>query len=361
MLDRVIAAIGPLDSAAMEACQLRLDNLTKPLGSLHGLEQLARRLAGITRSPRPAGLKKCLIVMAADHGVADEGVSAFPREVTAQMVCNFCRGTAAVNVLARHAGAELVVVDAGVAAKLPELPGLTGDKAGFGAANITHGPAMTREAALRAVEAGIRAAEEQVAQGASVVGLGEMGIGNTTPSAAIVACYSGRPVRELVGPGTGISGAALDNKVRVVEQALAVNRPDADEPLEVLAKVGGYEIAGLAGVMLAAAAGRAAVVLDGVASCAAAVIAARLAPQVREYLIGSHFSCEPAQRVALELIGVEAYLHLKLRLEEGTGAALGMRLIDAGLHVLNDMKTFGEADVAVAQDGPGALRQRREI
>lgn len=361
MLDGLIAAIKPLDLGAMEACQLRLDNLTKPLGSLHGLEQLACRLAGITGDPRPRKLKKCIILAAADHGVAREGVSAYPQEVTPQMVMNFCRGGAAINVFAKHAGAELVLVDVGVAADLPEIPGLRREKIAYGTGNIAAGPAMTREQALQAVAVGVRIAREEMTRGVRVIGLGEMGIGNTTPSTAIIACYAGRPVRDLTGQGTGVSGTGLERKAKIIEQALAVNRPDPQDPIDVLAKVGGLEIAALAGVALAAAAGGAAVVLDGIITGAAALVATQLAPGVREYLIGSHFSCEPAHKAALSLMDIPAYLHLDMRLGEGTGAALGITLIDAGLHVLNDMKTFGEAQVAVAQDGPGALRQRAEL
>lgn len=361
MLEKLIAGIGPLDEEAMAACQLRLDNLTKPLDSLHGLEQLAVRLAGITREARPRAVKKCIILMAADHGVAAEGVSAYPPEVTPQMVVNFCRGGAAINTFARHAGADLVLVDIGVAAELPDLPGLRREKIRYGTANIARGPAMTRQQALAAISLGAEMAAEQIAKGVSVIGLGEMGIGNTTPSTAIIACYSDKPVSGLTGRGTGLADDALAAKTATIARALAVNRPNPADPLDVLAKVGGLEIAGLVGVILEAAAGRAAVVMDGIITSAAALIAAKLAPLTRDYLIGSHFSCEPAHREALALIGVPAYLHLNMRLGEGTGAALGMSLIDASLHVLNDMKTFGEAAVAVAQDGPGALRQRPDI
>ncbi len=361
MLKETIAAIGPLDRAAMEACQLRLDNLTKPLGSLHGLEELAVQMAGITGRARPQGLGKCIVLMAGDHGVAAEGVSAYPQEVTSQMVGNFLRGGAAINAFARHAGADLVLVDVGVAAELPDMGGLRRAKVAPGTGNIANGPAMTGEQARQAIGAGIEAAREAIAQGARVLGLGEMGIGNTTPSTAVIACYSRQPLAAITGRGTGLSGAAVAHKAAVIERALAVNRPDPAQPLEVLAKVGGFELAGLVGVILGAAAGRAAVVLDGVITSAAALLAVKLAPAAAAYLVGSHFSCEPAHKEALALLGLKAYLHLNMRLGEGTGAALGMTLIDAGLNVLNDMKTFGEAAVAVAQDGPGALRQRADV
>ncbi len=361
MLKDTIASISPQDEAAMASCQLRIDNLTKPLGSLHGLEQLAVRMAGITGRPRPRDLGKYIILMAADHGVAAEGVSAYPREVTPQMVVNFLHGGAAINAFARHAGAQLILVDIGVGVELPQMAGLYREKIAPGTANIACGPAMTREQALRAIEVGVRMARVAVGQGAEVIGLGEMGIGNTTPSTAIIACYSRKTLSELTGRGTGLSAAAIAHKADVIGRAIAVNRPDPADPLDVLAKVGGLEIAGLVGVILGAAACRAAVVLDGIITSAASLLAVKLAPAARDYLIGSHFSCEPAHKEALQLIGLDAYLHLNMRLGEGTGAALGMRLIDAGLHVLNDMKTFGEAAVAVAQDGPGALRQRADI
>ncbi len=361
MLNATVAAIGPLDGAAMAACRLRLDNLTKPLGSLHGLEELAVRMAGITGRARPQGLGKCIVLMAGDHGVAVEGVSAYPQEVTAQMVGNFLRGGAAINAFARHAGAELMLVDVGVAVDLPAADGLRRAKVAYGTGNIARGPAMTVEQALQAVAVGIEAAGEAIARGARIIGLGEMGIGNTTPSTAIVACYSLQPLAALTGCGTGLSGVAVAHKAAVIGRALAANRPDPAQPLDVLAKVGGFEIAGLVGVILGAAAGRAAVVLDGVITSAAALLAVKLAPAAAEYLVGSHFSCEPAHDEALALLGIKAYLHLNMRLGEGTGAALGMTLIDAGLGVLNDMKTFGEAAVAVAQDGPGALRQRADV
>lgn len=360
MLESLITAIKPLDAAAMDACQLRLDNLTKPLGSLHGLEQLACRLAGITGDSRPRDIKKSIILAAADHGVAREGVSAYPQEVTPQMVINFCRGGAAINAFAKHAGADLVLVDVGVAADLPQFPALRRHKVAYGSGNIAIGPAMSREQALQAIEVGAKVAQEELARGVRVIGLGEMGIANTTPSTAIIACYAQQPVQELTGRGTGVSGTALERKADIIERALAVNQPDLRDPIDVLAKVGGLEIAALVGVALAAAAGGAAVVLDGVITSAAALIATKITPNIKDYLIGSHFSCEPAHKTALSLMEVPAYLHLNMRLGEGTGAALGIRLIDAGLHVLNDMKTFGEAEVAVAQDGPGALRQRSE-
>jgi len=361
MLTKIISAIEPLDAAAMEACQRRLDNLTKPLGSLHGLEKLARKMAGITRSPKPKNIRKSIILMAADHGVAQEGVSAFPPEVTRQVLRNIARGGAAINVLARHVHADLVVVDLGVAGDLSDLPEILQEKISWGTKNITMGPAMTNREVQKAVETGMRVAAEQIDKGCKIIGLGDMGIGNTTPSTAIITLYDGGQPDKLVGRGTGISDEVLKHKIAVIQQALAVNKPCKAEPLAVLAKIGGLEIAGLTGVILGAAAGRAAVVIDGIAAGAAALIAVKLAPLAREYLIGSHYSREPAQQRVLEMIGLPAYLHMDMRLGEGTGAALGITLIDAALQVLNDMKTFGEATVAVAEDGLGAGRQRFDV
>lgn len=361
MFDDINSLIKPLDLAAMEKCQLRLDNLTKPLGSLHSFEHLALQMAGITGNARPRNLKKSIILMAGDHGVAAEGVSAYPKEVTAQMVDNFCNGGAAINVFAQHVDADLVLVDMGVAADLSNYEQIKHKKIAYGTNNIAKGPAMTREQAKQAIEAGMEIASNEITKGARVLGLGEMGIANTTASTAIIACYAQEGLSTLVGHGTGISEEALYKKVQVIQTALEVNHPDQEDPMGVLSSLGGFEIAGLVGVILGAAAGGAAVVVDGLITSAAALLAVKIAPQVKNFLIGSHYSVEPAHKIALNLIGVPAYLHLDMCLGEGTGAALGMSLINASLHVINDMKTFGEAEVAVAQDGPGALKQSKDV
>lgn len=361
MFDDINTLIKPLDLAAMEKCQLRLDNLTKPLGSLHSFEHLALQMAGITGNARPRNLKKSIILMAGDHGVAAEGVSAYPQQVTAQMVDNFCNGGAAINVFAQHVEADLVLVDMGVAADLSNYEKILHKKIAYGTNNIAKGPAMTREQAKQAIEAGMEIASHEIAKGARVLGLGEMGIANTTASTAIIACYAQEGLATLVGHGTGISEEALHKKVQVIQTALEVNHPDREDPIGVLSSLGGFEIAGLVGVILGAAAGGAAVVVDGLITSTAALLAVKMAPQVKNFLIGSHYSVEPAHKIALDLIGVPAYLHLDMRLGEGTGAALGMSLINASLHVINDMKTFGEAEVAVAQDGPGALKQSKDV
>lgn len=351
MFETVIAAIKPLNEPAMERCQLRLDNLTKPLNSLYSFEHIVRQVAGVTGNPRPGSLHKSVIIMAADNGVADE--LAWPREqlTTAQRVANFCQGRAAINVFAEHVKARPVLVDIGVAADLPCIPALHHNKLAYGTRNITQGPAMTREHMRQAVQLGIAIAREEIAQGAQVIGLGEMGTGGIVPGMAVVACYHHKALADEVA----------GREAELARTALAVNCPDRQDPLDVLTKVGSLAIAGLVGVILGAAAGQAVVVLDGLATSAAALIAVRLAPAVKPYLLGSHFAAEPAHAAALALLELPAYFKMNMNMGEGTGAALGMALINASLHVINDMKTFGEAEVAVAQDGPGALKQSHSV
>jgi len=360
VFEQIISAIKPLDTEAMEKCQLRLDNLTKPLNSLQAFETLARQLAGITGVPRPRDLPKSIIIMAGDHGVAAE-IGAYPEQTTTEKIATYCQSGAAINVFAEHVAADLVLVDIGVATDLPLSPLVRHEKLAYGTKNIVRQLAMTREQVLRAIETGIKIAREETNKGSRVIGLGEISIANDISSLAIIACYSSKTLAELTGQVNEIADECLNRKIHVLETALSVNCPDKDNPLDILMKLGGLEIAGLVGVILGAAAGGAAVVLDGLASSAAALIAVKMAPQVKDYLVGSHFSGEPAHKEALEIINVPAYLYLDLYLGEGTGAALGMSLINASLHVLNDMKTFGEAEVAVAQDGPGALKQSKDI
>lgn len=361
MFENIISLIKPLDVEAMEKCQLRLDNLTKPLGSLHSFEHIARQMAGITGHHKPKMLQKSIIVMAGDHGVMTEGVSQYPRAVTGEMMVNACQGGAGIHVFAEHAAAHLVLVDIGVATDLPAFPRMYNEKVAYGTKNITQEAAMTKQQAIQAIGVGIKIAQQEIKKGCRILGLGAMGIGSTIPSAGIIACYSGEKAVELMGLGTGISEEFLHKKIHLLGTALAVNQPNPKEPLDVLSKMGGLEIAGLVGVILGAAAGGAAVVLDGLATSAAALIAVKMAPRVKEYLVASHFAVEPAHKVALDLINVPGYLHLDMHLGEGIGAALGMSLINASLHVINDMKTFGEAEVAVAQDGPGALKQSKDV
>jgi nicotinate-nucleotide--dimethylbenzimidazole phosphoribosyltransferase len=286
--------------------------------------------------------------MAGDHGVTAEGVSLFPRGVTAQMVYNFLRGGAGINVLARHIGARVVVVDLGVATELEAHPELLVKKVAYGTKNMAQGPAMSRGEAIQSIEVGIEIVESELNRGMDIVGTGDMGIGNTTPSSAIVAALTGAPVADVTGRGTGIGDEQLAHKVETIERALAVNHPDPADPLDVLAKVGGLEIGGIAGVVLGAAAHHLPVVIDGFISGAGALIAARLAPQVKEYLIAAHLSVEVGHRLVLERLGLPPLLSLNMRLGEGTGAALGISLVEAAVKVLNEMATFADAGVSEA-------------
>ena len=347
MLEKTISSISDLDATSMREAQHRLDNLTKPKGSLGMLERIAVQLAGITGEPRPKIGKKVSIVMAADHGVVAEGVSAFPQEVTPQMVVNFLNGGAAINVLSRHAGAEVVCVDIGVAVDV-DHPGLKARKVKYGTDNFVHGPAMTREEAVKALEVGIDVVQEQINSGASIFALGEMGIGNTTASSAILAVYSEHPLEEIVGAGSGVGAERLAHKRMVIERAIEKNRPDKSDPIDVLAKVGGLEIAGMAGCILAAAANRVPVVIDGFISSAAALIASKISPRSVDYMIGSHLSQEPGHRIALDLIGLRPLFSLDMRLGEGTGAVLAFNVIEAAAKIINEMATFDEAGVSKA-------------
>lgn len=345
-LQAVLQTITALDREAMEQARAHLDNLTKPPGSLGVLEEMVIRIAGMTGQAKPRLPRKTCILMAGDHGVTEEGVSAYPKEVTPQMVLNFLGGGAAMNVLSRHAGAELVVVDVGVAADLPDHPLLKNKKVAYGTNNMVKGPAMTREQAVAAIEAGISVAEEVLCAGTGLLGTGEMGIGNTTASSAVVAAYMDGDAATVCGRGTGINDERLRHKIAVVEKALRVNNPDTADPLAVLAAVGGLEIAGMAGVMLAAAAHRVPVLVDGFISGAAALIASRLHPLAADYLLASHLSEEPGHRVVLEMLKLKPFLRMNLRLGEGTGAALAMTMIDAALKITHEMATFASAGVS---------------
>jgi len=350
-LARVIKMIGPLDKGAMEKARFRQDNLTKPRGSMGRLEELSVRLAGIQGRAVPQIEHKAVIVMAGDHGVASEGIGNWPQEITAQMVRNFLGGGAGINVLARQVGARLVVVDMGVASELEPVPQLLLRKVGFGTGNITKGPAMSLEQAIRAVETGVEIITGEMARGLDIVGTGDMGIANTTSSSAICAVMTGKPVAEVTGRGTGLSDEQLARKVEVIRRALEVNQPDRASPLEVLAKVGGFEIGGLVGVMLGAAASHIPVVIDGFISGAAALIAAALAPGLVDFIIPAHVSTEAGHPILLEYLGLKPLLDLGMRLGEGTGSALGIFLAETAARVLAEMATFGEAGVSEGGSG----------
>lgn len=338
--------IPALDQQAMQAAAERQAQLTKPPGSLGRLEQLSIQLAGITGQALPSVDRKAIVVMAGDHGITAEGVSAYPAEVTPQMVQNFLHGGAAINVMARQVGAKVVVVDMGVAAPLKPHPELLDRKVALGTANMARGPAMTAEQAEAAVVTGIQIAADLAEDGVQLVGTGEMGIGNTTPSSAITAVLTGRPIPELVGRGTGVDDQGLARKVEAIERALEVNAPAPDKPMEVLAAVGGFEIAGLTGLILGAAAARMPVVIDGFITGAAALVAGKLAPESTGYVIASHQSVEIGHRVILEALGLDPLFKLDLRLGEGTGAALAMHTVEAAARVLREMATFADAGVS---------------
>lgn len=341
-----LRGIRPADLRARRAAQLRQSRLTKPAGSLGRLEDLSVQMAGIlgTECPRPRG--KTVIVAAADHGVVASNVTGYPQEVTAQMVMNLLAGRAAVSAIARSAGVTVQVVDAGIASQLPAHPDLRVAAAGRGTGNISQGPAMTRNQAEAAVSAGIDLAQEVARSGVDIIGMGDMGIGNTTPASAITAAITGLPPRETTGRGTGRSPEQLQHKIAVVERALGLNRPDSSDGLDVLAKIGGFEIGLLAGVALGGALAGRAVVMDGFISGAAGLIAHSLCPDVRDYMVASHLSAEAGHKLVLSHLELVPLLDLGMRLGEGTGAVLAMGLIESAAACLSEMATFDEARVS---------------
>ena len=341
-----LAAIEPIKEEWITRAQARLDRLTKPPGSLGQLEEVARRYVAIVENLNPRIGQKIIYTFAGDHGVTAEGVSAYPKEVTPQMVFNFLRQGAAINVLARHVNAQVVVIDVGVDYEFGPLPGLVGRKVARGTANMARGPAMTQDQAIQAIFAGLEMADHAKSQQASLVGTGDMGIGNTTPSSAILSALTGIHVKEVTYRGTGIDDAALARKIQVIEKAIELNRPDPKDPLDVLAKVGGFEIAAIAGLIIGCAGHRIPVVIDGFISTAGAMIAVSLRPEIKNYIFASHQSAEIGHQFMWEFIGQKPILNLSMRLGEGTGAALAMTLIEGGIKVLNEMATFDEAGVS---------------
>lgn len=347
MLSReTIDRIQQTDFLFLAQAQARLDRLTKPIGSLGRLEELAARYVMITGEMKPAVPRGAVFTFAADHGVTAEGVSAYPSAVTPQMVLNFLRGGAGVNVLARHAGIEVRVVDIGVAFDFEAAPGLIHKKVMPGTKNLLVESAMSPMQAEQALQVGIELATEAAQQGIGLIGTGEMGIGNTTASSAIAAVMTRRPVSEVTGRGTGIDDASHVRKIDVIQRALDLHRLDSANPMEVLAKVGGLEIGGLAGLMLGAAAARIPVVLDGFIAGAAALIAVGLQPRCKDYLIASHRSVERGHEAILNHLGLKPLFDLDLRLGEGTGACLGMSLVFAAIKIFTEMATFDEAGVS---------------
>lgn len=343
-LQKLISGISDLDQEAIAQIQIRLDSLTKPQGSLGQLENLAKQLGGIQGASHPKINKKAVLLMAGDHGVVEEGVSAFPQEVTPQMVLNFLRGGAAVNVLARQAQADVFCTDVGVA--FPLEGEFIHKRVANGTKNMTKGPAMTRQEALQALLVGAEVAREKILEGYNLISTGDMGIGNTTPSSAIVALLTNSSVADVIGRGTGIDDTGLEKKRAAIQKAFEVNQPDSSDALDVLTKVGGLEIAAIAGCILQAAASRVPIVIDGFISTAGALIAAKLAPLCVAFMIPSHGSVEPGHRKALNSLGFEPVINLNMRLGEGTGAVLTFYLIEAALHILEEMATFADAGVS---------------
>lgn len=346
LIDRTIARIVPADESLREVAQRHLDNQTKPQGSLGRLEELAAGLVAMTRRNPPVVADKRLFVFSADHGVVAEGVSAYPAAVTPQMTLNFLAGGAAVNALARHAGVDVTVVDIGVNHDFQSAPGLVVRKIAPGTNNMAKGPAMSRDQAVRSVEVGIELAAAAIEAGADVLAIGEMGIGNTTPATAVLAALTGLDPAGITGRGTGLDDAQLAHKVEVIRRALEVNRPNAADPLDVLAKVGGFELGGMAGVVLAAAAGRRPVVADGFISSAGALVALRLCPTATDYLVCSHRSAEPGHAAMLAALGGWPLLDLGMRLGEGTGACLAIGILEAAARCYAEMATFDSAGVS---------------
>jgi len=346
MIEETIQNISPIDNAWLERAAERQTQLTKPPGSLGALEEIANRLAAIRRTLRPEVFRQRIYVVAADHGVVAEGVSAYPREVTAQMVYNFLRGGAAINVLARDCGVEVKVVDAGVDADFGDAPDLIRAKVARGAANFTRGPAMTREQAVRSVTIGVGLARSAAADGVEMIGIGEMGIGNTTSASAITAALTGIAPEAVTGYGTGIDEAGWRRKVSAVKRGLEINKPDRNDSLDLLAKVGGAEIGVMTGITLGAAAESIPVVADGFISTSAAALACLFCPTARDYLFIAHRSQEAGHDALIEFIGRQPLLDMQMRLGEGTGAALAMRLIGSAARLLCEMATFAEAGVS---------------
>jgi nicotinate-nucleotide--dimethylbenzimidazole phosphoribosyltransferase len=344
----VITSIQPLDKSILEQAKARHNQLTKPLGSLGILEDIGVRLAAIYGTVKPKITRKGVVVFAADHGVTEAGVSAYPKAVTEQMVLNFLRGGAAINVLSQTQNVEMMVFDVGVDADFSEHPQLLKRKVAGGTRNMLEHPAMTHEEVLQGLEVGIEAANMMIDKGVNLIAAGDMGIGNTTAATAIISVMTGLSPAELTGRGTGVDDAGVQRKIEAIEKAIELHQVKKGEGLELLRCVGGLEIAAMAGFYLACAARRVAIVLDGFISHAAALVATSLNPNVKDYLFASHTSHNPVHRKRLEMLGVEPLFNFSLRLGEGTGAVLAMPVIESAAAILSDMATFAEAGVSEA-------------
>ncbi len=346
LLNKTIQNIANISLDSDGIIRKRLNKLAIPSGSLGRLEEFATIYASIKGSPDVAIRHKVVFTMAGDHGVASEGVSVFPQDVTRQMVKNFLYGGATISIFARHVDARVVVVDCGVKGEFEPAESLKIKKIGYGTGNIAIGPAMTREQAIKSLEVGIEVFNEELSNGLDIVATGDMGIANTTPSSAIIACLTGADLRKVTGRGTGLDDKSVEKKINILQMALNINKPDASDPIDVLSKVGGFEIGGIAGLCLAAASHKTPIIIDGFISTAAALIANAIEPKVNDYLFASHTSAENGHKIALKKLKKRAILDLDLRLGEGTGAVLAMSLIEAGVKILTQMATFSEAGVS---------------
>jgi len=338
----ILEQIKPLDIEAMKKARERLDSLAKPVGSLGKLEEIAERIAGITSNVYNHLNKKAIIVMCADNGVLEEGVSAAPKEFTALISRNILRGLGGISVLSRHAEADCFVIDIGVDGEI-EHEKVINKKIRRGTFNIAKGPAMTMDEAIKAIEVGMNFVMEKADEGYKLFGTGEVGMGNTTTSCAIIMMYTGLGADEVVGRGAGLTQEAYEKKKYVVKKAIEINKPNMENPLDVLHKIGGLDIAGLVGCYIGAAFKRVPIVVDGLISISAAVLATQLNPLIKYYLIPSHYSAEPAFRAAAELLGLSPMLDMNMRLGEGTGAALAFNIIDASTKIIREMGTFEDA------------------
>lgn len=344
LLDKTLRMINGLDRELMIRAQERLDSLTKPIGSLGRLEDIVKQLVGITGNLFPRVDNKKIVIMCADNGVVEEGITQVTKEVTASVTKNFTKGFTGINVLSRHSRSDIVIVDIGVDEDL-KCEGILNKKIRSGTWNIANGPAMTREEAIRAIEAGIEIVKELSSAGVNLLGTGEMGIGNTTTSSAISIVLTGNNVDDMVGRGAGLTQKGLENKIKVVNRAIAVNNPNPNDPIDVLAKVGGFDIAGLVGCFIGAAAYRVPILIDGFISAAAALAAVKIKPEVKNFIFPSHGSAEPGSKKIMEALGLEPMLNLEMRLGEGTGAAIAFHIIDAAITAYNEMGTFGDAEI----------------
>lgn len=342
VLKKALSSIEPLDQDAIKKAWHRLDNLTKPIGSLGTLEHVAARISGITGKVKNTINKKSIIIMCADNGIVEEGVTTNPKEFTAIVTNNFTRGITGINVLSKFAGSDIEIVNIGVTGELNN-PLVLDRKVMDGTKNMIKGPAMTREECIKAIEVGIEVVDDLVAKGYDLLGTGEMGIGNTTTSAAVLSVFSGMEPDIIAGRGSGLLDEQFNHKKRVIKECIKVNAPNIEDPIDVLSKVGGLDIAGLCGCFIGAAKNRVPIVIDGFISAAAALCAYKLNPLTKEYMIPSHLSAEPGAKFAMDVIGLEPMFDLKMRLGEGTGCPLAFNVIEAALYTVNNMGTFDDA------------------